>query len=193
MECGVGVTLGVTGPLSLAEQTQEIFHHLVPGFRKPLGWNQQLAAEPAIALTAEEAWLFRAPGHMAQWADLSPATRATIGTLRTALGVTGRARIGSALTHPWLADGGARRWEAYLFIGGHAEAVARDLFLDGSTFRGSVRVDRSTFVSGWERGIGVRLRRVGLEYRLTSQAREYRTGPASHSFGGISVIWSPER
>jgi hypothetical protein len=185
----ISATIGVTGPASLAAQTQEAFHHLIPAFRHPRGWDYQLPTEAAVALSAEAAWHLRAPGWAAQWADLEPATHATLGTLRTALGIGGRARVGTGLSHPWLVDSTARPWEAYVFLGGQAEGVARDLFLDGSTFQQSVRVDRTAVVSAWERGIGIRLGRVGLEYRAVTQSREYKTGPVSHSFGGIGVTW----
>lgn len=113
----------------------------------------------------------------------------SVGTLRTAAGASARARVGLGLTHPWLADPERRWWEAYLFVGGQTEAVARDLFLDGSTFHRSVHVSREPVVGAWERGVGVRLWRLGLEYRAVSQGREYRTGPAVHPFGGITLSW----
>ncbi|MEP6618581.1 MAG: lipid A deacylase LpxR family protein [bacterium] len=189
----VGVTLGVTGAPSLAAQTQEIFHHLITGFRTPLGWNQQLSAEPAIAVSASQTWLFSAPGSAGRWGDVAPAYHAEIGTLRTSVAVGGRMRTGLALTHPWLVDSHARPWEAYVFVGGQTEAVGRDLFLDGNTFHRSVRVDHTPLVSTLERGIGVRLWRLGVEYRAVTSGREYRTGPPSHSFGGIGMVWSRGR
>lgn len=69
------------------------------------------------------------------------------------------------------------------------EAVARDLFLDGSTFRRSVHVAREPIIGSWERGVGVRLSRLGVEYRAVTQSKEYGTGPPTHSFGAISISW----
>jgi lipid A 3-O-deacylase len=71
--------------------------------------------------------------------------------------------------------------------------VARDLFLDGATFRPSLRRDHKPFVSDWERGFGLRVSRFGIEYRAVTQSREYRDGPASHTFGGISLAWWSSR
>jgi lipid A 3-O-deacylase len=185
--------LGVTGPASLAGQTQIAFHKLIPDFRRPLGWALQIPTEPDFALRAEDAWYVAAPGAAHNWADVVPETHATIGTLRTALGAGGRARVGFGLTHPWLVDASARPWEAYLFLGGNAEGVARDLFLDGGTFTHSAHVTRERLIGDWERGIGIRLWRLGLEYRAVTQAREYRTGPATHPFGGITLTWWTRR
>jgi hypothetical protein len=183
------LTLGVTGPASLAAQTQEAFHHWVPGFRRPLGWSNQLPTEVAGALRLEGARYLATTGGARRWTDLVPAAHLTLGTLRTAVGLSARARVGIALTHPWLADAGTRWWEAYMLLGGQAEAVGRDLFLDGSTFRRSIHVTREPVVGGWERGAGVRLGRLSVEYRAVTQSREYRTGPVTHPFGGISMSW----
>ena len=181
--------LGVTGQASLAAQVQTDFHHIIHGFRRPLGWAGQLPTEADFALGAEDDWYVATPGEARHWVDFIPSAHATVGTLRTALGVGGRARVGIALTHPWQVDTTARPWEAYFFVGAQSEAVARDLFLDGSTFSRSPHVAREPVADEWERGIGIRLWRLGLEYRAVTQGREYRTGPATHTFGGITLTW----
>jgi lipid A 3-O-deacylase len=185
----VDEVLGVTGPPSLAAQVQTDFHHLVHGFRRPLGWAEQLPTEADFAVGAEDDWYVPAPGEARHWADFAPAAHATVGTLRTAFGVGGRARMGIGLTHPWLVDTAARPWEAYFFVGGQSEVVARDLFLDGSTFSRSAHVAREPLIGEWERGIDVRLWRLGVEYRAVTEGREYRTGPPTHTFGGITLTW----
>lgn len=186
----LGVTLGVTGRPSLAAQTQEAFHRLVPGFRRPLGWAHQLATEPAFALRAEQTWRIAPPGPGGRVADVVTTADAAIGTLRTAAGAQGRARLGAGLAHPWLAPAAPGRWSVYLFAGARGEAIARDLFLDGSTFRSSPRVTRAMLVSEWERGVGARIARLTTEYRAVSRGREYRTGPREHTYGAMTLSWA---
>lgn len=185
----VDLTLGVTGPASLAAQTQEAFHSWIPRFRRPLGWSNQLPTELAGALRAEEAAYFAARSPARRWIDLVPTAHVTLGTLRTAVGLSARVRVGANLTHPWLVAPGRRWWEAYAMLGGATEAVAQDLFLDGSTFQHSISVTREPIIGSWERGVGVRLARLGFEYRAVTQSRDYRTGPVTHPFGTISVSW----
>lgn len=93
-------TVGVTGPPSLAQQTQDSFHSLVPGFRHPLGWDQQLPTELAFAFKAEAERYLSASVQTGRWIDITPDAHATLGTLRTALGAGGRARIGYGLARP---------------------------------------------------------------------------------------------
>lgn len=184
----VDATVGVTGTASLAEQAQIAFHQRFQ-FRRPLGWAEQIPTEPDFALSAEDEWYVTAPAVGHNWADFTPETHVTLGTVRTAIGAGGRARAGFALTHPWQVDTAARPFEAYCFVGANTEGVAHDLFLDGGTFTHSAHVTRERFIGEWERGVGIRLWRFGLEYRAVTEGREYRTGPATHSFGGITLTW----
>lgn len=185
----VEITLGVTGRPSLAESAQTAFHRLIPGFRRPLGWSHQLPTEVAIAVRAGKEWYLAPPGSIGRAMDVVPVADATLGTLRTALGVGGRFRLGTGLAHPWLASGAPQRLGIYGFVGSRGEAVARDLFLDGSTFRKSQHVARESTLSEWERGVAISAGRLAVEYRAVTRGREYRSGPPSHSYGALSVQW----
>ncbi len=185
----VAAIVGVTGPASLAQPTQEGFHHLFAHARPLLGWTYQLPTEPDMAVQFTQGWYLAPPGAGARWADVVPTAHAIVGTLRTAAGAGGRLRVGFDLDHPWLVDASPRLFTAFAFIGGSGEAVARDLFLDGSTFRPSLHRDHEPLITNWERGISVRISRFGLEYRAVTQNREYPAGPATHNFGGVTLTW----
>lgn len=187
---GVSLTIGVTGPPSLAESVQKSLHRRIPGFRTPLGWDHQLPTEIAFAIRIDRTWRLAPAGAAAQWVDFVPSADMTLGTLRAAVGAGGRIRAGTDLVQPWLARP-THRWLALsAFVGGRADAIARDLFLDGSTFRESVRVERVPIVGGWERGVGLRLRRFRAEYRAVTRSREYRTGPRAHTHGSLTAHWT---
>ena len=182
----LSATIGVTGPPSLAAEAQEEFHHMVRGFRTPLGWSGQLPAEPDFALQGEVD-RHLAPESASHWVDLIPEVHATLGTVRTAAGAGTRARLGVNLTHPWMREAHPSWFEGYAFVGVQGELVARDLFLDGGTFRRSPSVSREPLIGDWERGVVARVGHVELEYRAVTTSREYVTGPHSHTFGGITL------
>jgi len=184
----IGLTLGVTGSPSLAAQAQEAFHHLVPGFRRPLGWDEQLPAELAFAARVGQSW-YVLPVPSRQWLSLEPSMDALLGTLRTSARLGTRATLSLGPSHPWL---NAPRQQALgftIFGGVYGEAVAHDLFLDGSTYQSSVRVTRTPFIGEWQAGSALRLRRLAVEYRATTRSREYRTGPSNHAYGSITLRW----
>ena len=181
------LVVGLTGEPSLAETAQILFHRYF-GFRHPQGWKYQLGAEPAFALSAEQAWRI-APGAAGRFVDFVPTVEVLAGTLRTSARAGGRIRIGSNLDHPWLASTVNRHVVVQGFVGGRVERVAHDLFLDGSTFEKSVSVDGEPVRSLWERGFRIGAGRAAFEYSVVSQSREYRTGPAEHTYSSLSVIW----
>lgn len=186
------VTLGITGPPSLAENAYVGVHRLVLSYRPTAGWAHQLPTEIAGAVGARDAWLVtEARVGQRRAADIVAAWGAQLGTVRTSASASLRARVGHAISHPWRADPAAPALEAFLLAGARVEGVARDLFLDGSTFHDGPRVDRSPVTGSAEWGVGARVARVALEYRLVTHAREYATGPAQHRVGVLSVSLLP--
>ncbi len=181
------ITVGVTGPPSLAEAAQTSVHRIA-GFRQPVGWEHQLPTEVGIGVRASQSWRITPPGEAGHMVDLVPTVRATAGTVRTAVAVGARARVGPRLPHPWLMSEFADV-APYGFVGIEGEAVARDLFLDGTVFRPSMRVQRAGLLAEWEWGGGLRLRRFCLEYRAVTRTREYASGPRSHTFGSVAASW----
>jgi len=185
----LALTVGITGPASLAESVQKGLHRRVPSFKTPLGWEHQLPTEVAFAIRAEQAWRIAPPGAAHPHIDLVPSADLTLGTLRTAMAGGGRLRVGTGLNHPWLTSTASPRFGLTGFVGVRGDIVARDLFLDGSTFRRSVSVEREPVVLAWERGLSVSFRRFGVEYRAVTRSREYRTGPKAHTHGSLTMLW----
>jgi lipid A 3-O-deacylase len=184
----VAMIVGVTGPASLAENVQDWFHSTNRRLRTPLGWKYQLPTEPDMAVQLAQSWYLTPAGDGSRWVDVVPVTHAIIGTLRTAVGAGGRLRLGVDLDHPWLVDPAPRKVAAFVFAGANGEVVGRDLFIDGDTFRPSLRRNHKPLVGNWERGLGLRLARIGVDYRIVTLSKEYAAAPI-HTYGGITVSW----
>ena len=167
--------LGVTGPPSLAQPVQTEIHRL-GGFGPPLGWAHQLAFEPGVVLRYRESrWVMA--DVLGAAAEIGPEWEVAAGNVLTGARAGLRARI-------------AHRG-VYGLASVREEWVARNLFLDGSTFRESPRVEKIPFVPQAELGAGVRLGRVGVEYIATFRGREYRTQASPHTWGSIALMLSP--
>lgn len=185
----VALTLGVTGPASLAGAVQREFHHLIPGFYEPIGWEYQLPTEPAFALTGSRAWRVAPGGAPARHVDIIPSIGASMGTLRTGAAAGIRVRAGTSLAHPWLASD-RPAFAPYAFAGVSGEAVIWDMFLDGTVFRDSWSTTHKPFVGQWEYGAGVWIHRFGLEYGAVTRTREFRAAPPRHTYGSFRVSWT---
>ncbi|HEU4558687.1 MAG TPA: lipid A deacylase LpxR family protein [Longimicrobium sp.] len=185
----VGVELGVTGTASLGEAVHTTWHD-VAGFDEPQGWDNQLAFEPAFRIAYDESVLLadvRSGG--VRVATLAPAWGADVGTLRVGAHAGVAARAGWAVPHPWSAAADRDAGPASVYALGRVQqnAVARDLFLDGSTFRNSIHVEKRPLVWEYELGGGVRFRGFTLEYRALTRGREYQTQPEAHTWSTFEL------
>ena len=185
----VGLHLGVTGPPAFGEVAQRTAHKLTGVYsRDPVGWDTQIGFEPGVMLSGRETWRFaaRTASGMAA-ADFVPHMGASLGNVLTEGEGGFRARLGVNLSNPWwMSEWRTRpRVELYLLGGARAEAVARNITLDGNTLGAERRVDRTVLVGEYTVGIGGRFHGLVAEWRAVTRSREYRTGPTAHTYSTL--------
>jgi hypothetical protein len=120
--------------------------------------------------------------------DLVPRAAASLGNVATAAELGLQARMGLHLSHPWLASTGAP--EVAIVTGVSGRAIARDLFLDGSTGGAQSHAGHEPFVGSGELGVEFNYRWIRLAYRAVTETRAYAGGPKWHPWasmvGGVS-------
>jgi lipid A 3-O-deacylase len=160
------VELGVTGPPAAGEPVQKAVHALF-GFKPPRGWDHQLPVEVAGAVRLRLIRPMRP-----SYGELRPYAEVGLGTLWSggAAGVRFR-----------------RPGRTSLEAGLRGEWVARNLFVDGSTWGASVRAERRPWVATAVGGIEHRLGRWSVSYRATVRTPEYRAQPRPHAHGSLGV------
>jgi hypothetical protein len=182
------ITLGVTGPPSLAELTQKMAHNAAPSLNRPADWSGQIAFEPGLIVRYEHRWRAVVSDH-AFGVDVIPRWAANVGNVSTAAELGLQTRFGWHPRHPGLADEGP--FSVTLVAGASGRAVARDLFLDGNTFRSNHDVGHEPFVGSGELALEFRLNRFLLAYRAVNETRSYPNGPKWHPWasmvGGVTV------
>lgn len=200
------LTLGLLGPESLAEAAQNGVHEF-RNLETAEGWDHQLHTEPGLIVGYEYKRLVRRELGRDWWTgDLIPAVRVHAGNVLTALsvGVTGRIgynvprdfhgnRIGvSGYTMPNRVDQAvsARRFSVFAFLGLDGNGVARNVFLDGNSFRDSHRVDREPWTAEIEAGIGMRYRDWHMAMANVWRSREFREQDGLQEYGSISLSWA---
>lgn len=195
------LTLGVVGSASGAEETQNFVHSLID-YQKAQGWEYQLHNEVGVELSYERKWkefYQAAPGG---WAfDVTPSLGATVGNVYTHASAGAIARFGQDLPKDYgpplirpnlsgsdfFVPSEAFGW--YLFAGVEGRAVARNIFLDGNTFRDSPSVDKYPFVGGLQAGVALVFSETRVAYTHTLRTREFRGQNEPDSFGAVSVSW----
>jgi lipid A 3-O-deacylase len=184
----LGITLGVTGPPSLASVTQRLAHNVAPELNRPIDWTEQIPFEPGVNARYEGATMLADGKAGPVGIQLFPGASVSLGNVLTEMTVSARTRVGYALRNPWLPADRGTPFELAISGGLTGRAVARDLFLDGSMFRDSPRVDREPFVAERELGISLRYDWFELGYNALWRTRTYTTGPKhvwSSMTGGV--------
>ncbi len=193
------LTLGIVGPSAQGEASQDFVHHIIDD-RDPQGWDRQLKDEPGFILTYERTWRglyeFSPFGY---GMDITPHLGGSVGNVHTYASAGTTVRIGKDLP----SDYGPPRvrpslpgsdfftptqelgW--YLFAGAEGRAVARNIFLDGNTFRDSASVDKKNFVGDLQAGAAITWRQTRLAYTHVFRTPEFRERNDTESFGAITL------
>jgi lipid A 3-O-deacylase len=195
--------VGVVGPASLAQEVQTAYHSIVPNQVIPQGWGYQLRNEPGVVLSYEHKWRVAMPLGAGLSIDAIPEFGGSVGNVFTygevgmmvRVGRNLNADYGPARIRPALSGSGwfdpsqldgALGW--YLFAGAQGRAVARNIFLDGSTFVTSPSVTKNTLVGDFSAGASVFwLDYAKLDFVLTYRSKEFVGQPQNFWYGGINL------
>lgn len=196
----LALSVGVVGPSALGRVVQNGFHDII-GDTPNRGWSSQLKDEPAIELLAERT--FRLP--IAQFygleADALPALTAGVGTVRDYVQAGVSFRLGQGLQsdfgapriRPGLSGSDAytpnRPFAWYVFAGADGQGIARDVFLDGNTFRSHGRsVDKRPYLGELQLGLAAMFYGVRLTYTQTWQTESFKGQKSGlFNFGSLAL------
>lgn len=192
----------VGGSASLWKTVQAGFHSLI-GDKEPQPGNYQLANEPGIVLSWERRWKLGYDLGQGYGIDFIPAVGVTAGNVYTYGEVSGLVRFGQSLGTTWgptrirPSPSGASfmstsssdpSWGWAIFGGAAGRGVARNIFLDGSTFSDSPSVTKKVFVYDLIAGAEIFTQSgYKLGFSVTQRSREYTTQPKSDLFGSIEA------
>ncbi|MEO0816837.1 MAG: lipid A deacylase LpxR family protein [Pseudomonadota bacterium] len=194
------LNLGIVGPSAAGKFVQTNWHELINGV-EPEGWDSQLKDEPGIELIVQRLQLFDGPDlPFGLKTDYGLHIGGALGNVRTYAAAGGMARIGFDLNadfgppriRPALSGAGVFRPDqplgGYLFVGMDARAVARDIFLDGNTFRDSPSVsDRRDFVGDVQAGVALHYKALQVSFTYVHRTEQFVAQDGPQRFGAISI------
>ena len=201
--------LGVVGPLSFAEETQNFIHDLI-GSKRSEGWDNQLSNEIALEAICESQWLFFNSGKSRGYDyDLIPHMGFRLGNVTTYINAGAEVRFGLNLpgnfgscpiragcaTNSSFNDAprsnsntGLTGWHLFFAVDGRA--VFHDIFLDGNTFKDSHSVKREVWVADLMTGIAFDFGNVRTTYSYVLRTKQFETDENKHVFGSLSLSWT---
>lgn len=197
----VEFSLGILGPSSLGEQAQNGFHDLI-GVQHANGWDNQLRDELGLVVTyvrKSEYFNYMNNGFEYSW---SPHKVLAIGNVYTYAGGGVMLRFGQNLRNdigpPNINPGfpgnaffnptkEGSSW--YFFAGIEGRAMARNIFLDGNTFKNSHSVDKKPLVFDLQYGMAYQYRKVRLSYSQVLRSKEFYGQKDESLFGSVNISY----
>ncbi|MEQ8604307.1 MAG: lipid A deacylase LpxR family protein [Marivibrio sp.] len=196
------IDIGVVGPWSKADSTQEQWHRWFD-FQDPKGWDNQLENEPGVMVLFERQQrafdALELP--MGVEAELLPSFGFAAGNVMTYASLGATVRIGDDLSvdygppriRPSLPTGGFLHRSAgfnwYVFASVGARAVAHNIFLDGNTFSDSHSVDKKYLVGDLQGGLAIQYDGWRLAYTHILRTEEFEGQNTPDRFGALSLSY----
>ena len=202
----IEVNVGMVGPASLAEESQD-FIHKIRAIDKFNGWDNQLENELGLQFIYEHKHRFKLTNSWPHQ-DFIAHSGVSLGNVATYLNVGGEYRIGWQLPEDFgtaavrpggdnsaPGDGDVRRCGQWIcglhaFISVDSKFVARDIFLDGNTFEDSHSVDRRSTVADAAIGFSFLVDGWKVSYAKVFRTREFEEQDKSHEYGSLSISYS---
>jgi lipid A 3-O-deacylase len=194
--------IGMVGPAALGQQFQDAIHN-ARGLERFQGWDQQLKNELGIKLSYERKHRHAALRHIDGYYDVVTHWGATVGNVATYVNVGAEFRLGvnvpddfgtspirpggNSSAPPSTDEKNRKRDGIHAFASVNARAVARDIFLDGNTWRSSHRIDRKRGVVDVAYGVSGFRGRWTWSYFKVARSQEFIGQVGSQRFGGLIV------
>ncbi|MBN2437599.1 MAG: lipid A deacylase LpxR family protein [Deltaproteobacteria bacterium] len=202
--------LGIVGRHSYAEDCQQEVHRIIDSVR-PKGWSHQLHDEPLLNVYFERKWrALRSRNAEGFGFDCIPHMGIAVGNALTGVNLGGQMRFGWNLPNDFgtylirpgsdssapVDDTDPRLFRAFhrlgihLFLAADGNFVARNILLDGNTFRDSHSVDKEPFVANLIGGVGMIIHRFKITYSYIHRSREFETQKEDQDFGAFAVSFT---
>jgi lipid A 3-O-deacylase len=197
--------VGVIGPEAMGKPVQNNFHDLI-GTERAEGWQNQLSTEPTLQLSYQQRLKFvEIKIDDQKYVDVIPFFGGGLGNVSVDAHVGGMVRIGNLLqddfgpARPSMTNGDnfvtpianqPMKTSFYLFASAQGYAIARNIFLDGNSFRPSHHVTKYPFVLETEFGAVGHLKNWSASWRFVSRSPEFEQKSVVNSFASISIGYS---
>ncbi|MDD5476574.1 MAG: lipid A deacylase LpxR family protein [Syntrophales bacterium] len=204
------LAVGIVGRHSYAQDCQVAIHRRI-GSVKPQGWSNQLHDEPVLNMYLErKRKLLQNRTSGGPGFDVIHHLGVAAGNVFTGVNIGGQARFGWNLPNDFGtylirpgSDSSAplddtdprfnlpmRRLGIHMFLAVDGKAVARNIFLDGNTFRDSHSVDKKPLVADLIGGVGIIIHRFKITYSYVFRTKEFSGQQSDQQFGALSFSFT---
>jgi len=194
--------LGVVGPASLADESQNTIHR-IRGLDQARGWDNQLKNEPDIGLRYGRGLRYTAPISGEFAGQFLPFAGVQLGTVQTFASIGTQWRIGWQLPDDFgwrsiddvlpssggrtSSDSSRRGW--YVYLGVEARYYGHNLLVEGNLLRDSHWVQIQPLLGEVKIGVVYSGKRWDVAYTHMVRTSEFRSQEDIDSFGSLSVAF----
>lgn len=200
----IEMTVGIVGPAAQGEFVQANFHELIDS-NDPKGWDHQLENELGVMLSWQRGWpeLYGATIADDYYLRAMPHIGATLGNIYTYANAgfnmqflpkndrwqSQPLRVRPAMPGSGVFGAFEDNWSWMFFAGVDTRFMARNIFLDGNTFRDSPSVDKKYIVADANIGLALTYDDFRIAYTLNWRSEEFQSQDEEHIFGVISLSY----
>jgi lipid A 3-O-deacylase len=201
----VELSVGMVGPSALGEFTQNAWHDVI-NVPHANGWANQLHDEPGLQLSWERryrTWQWPTSAGLIPDVDVVFRHRVTLGNIAThvagglvvRIGWRAPADFGPDLIRPGGGntpnlEGKPDRFGGYFYASAETRLIARDIFLDGNTWKDSHSVDKRPVVADLNLGFVLHWPRFQLAYTQNYRTKEFYGQLRRDVFGSVGFSFS---
>lgn len=196
-----GVSLGVTGRPSLAQDLQIAIHSILPSSPRPEGWQTQVPFEAVFQAKYDRIQYFGAYENDGFDWDFQPRAGFDIGTAFVNGYLGGQLRLGNRLYKEpgvglhrpgapgvdWFAIPDRGDIDIYAFVGLDARVIGRNFSLDGGVRSFDRSVDTDSFVLDVSAGLAISHRIGRVSFTGVRRQREFATQEAADWYGSLAI------
>jgi len=198
----LGAQLGVVGPASQGEVTQDFIHKTF-GFYKPGGWQYQIKNDPELNLSAEYNRLIA----RASWADISLSSYVNLGNGFSGAGAGPLIRLGlfnqlfhSVSTQSTVAGNdlipGLNPYEIFFYYKPQLNYVLYDATIQGGMFDKhntpddlEITQDKEPFIFSQQIGVAFTTNRFVVDLEAIYHTKDAKEMVRPHQWGAITVLY----
>jgi lipid A 3-O-deacylase len=195
------VSLGVVGPYSLGRQAQNLVHRAL-GNQESQGWDSQVGSEITAMVGYDRAWPNVWAGRLGSHSyDLALRAGGAVGNVLTYVDAGAVLRYGRnlpddipvtfiSLGPPRDGYRGTGEFGWYVWAGFDGRGVARNIFLDGNTFRDGPHVERKPFGYDMQVGAALAWPKARVGFTLIQRSREFDGQQGHDRFGQLVLSFA---
>lgn len=189
-----GLRAGVVGPSALGGEAQNEVHRNM-GIPTAKGWANQLHDEPGLILSVKRSVKSLPFTFFGADSDFITTIGANLGNVETSLltgailrvGVNLPDTYGPEVISPRIKLPENKKTPFYVFFGPLGRYVARDIFIQGNTFRDSHRVTMVPLVADLKLGFATELYGVKFSYSYVLVTQQFAESNPVNAYGSLDI------